>query len=73
MVILLPFAPKMMQLDATVRSMIDMAYANICKFHKAQASRDILMVKMMQLNCREEHDVKTWAQGWQGWEMVQLA
>ena len=63
MVVLPPFAPKMMQLDATVRSVIDTAYANICKFHKAQASGDILVVETMWLNCREEHDVKTRARG----------
>ena len=45
--IFLPFAPEMMQLNAVVRSAIDAVYANIHKFHEAQASRDVLMVKTM--------------------------
>ena len=42
-----PFAPEMMQLDAAVRSAIDAAYANIHKFHEAQASGDVLVVETM--------------------------
>ncbi|KAI0304081.1 histidine biosynthesis trifunctional-protein [Russula brevipes] len=42
-----PFAPENMQLDDTVRAAIDTAYANIRKFHEAQASTDALVVETM--------------------------
>ncbi|KAI9452084.1 histidine biosynthesis trifunctional-protein [Russula earlei] len=46
-VVLPPFAPETMQLDGAVRSAIDVAYANIRKFHEAQASTDTLVVETM--------------------------
>ena len=42
-----PFAPETMQLDDAVRAAIDAAYANIRKFHEAQASGDTLVVETM--------------------------
>jgi phosphoribosyl-ATP pyrophosphohydrolase/phosphoribosyl-AMP cyclohydrolase/histidinol dehydrogenase len=42
-----PFAPENMQVDDTVRAAIDAAYANIHKFHEAQASTDALVVETM--------------------------
>jgi phosphoribosyl-ATP pyrophosphohydrolase / phosphoribosyl-AMP cyclohydrolase / histidinol dehydrogenase len=42
-----PFAPETMQLDDTIRAAIDAAYANIRKFHEAQASADTLVVETM--------------------------
>jgi len=42
-----PFAPETMQLDDAVRAAIDVAYANIRKFHEAQASGDALVVETM--------------------------
>jgi len=42
-----PFAPETMQLDGAVRAAIDVAYANIRKFHEAQASADTLVVETM--------------------------
>ena len=42
-----PFAPETMQLDDAVRAAIDAAYANIRKFHEAQASGDALVVETM--------------------------
>jgi phosphoribosyl-ATP pyrophosphohydrolase/phosphoribosyl-AMP cyclohydrolase/histidinol dehydrogenase len=42
-----PFAPENLQLDDTVRAAIDVAYANIRKFHEAQASTDTLVVETM--------------------------
>ena len=42
-----PFAPETMQLDGAVRAAIDAAYANIRKFHEAQASGDALVVETM--------------------------
>jgi phosphoribosyl-ATP pyrophosphohydrolase / phosphoribosyl-AMP cyclohydrolase / histidinol dehydrogenase len=46
-VILPPFAPKSMQLETSVRDAIDKAYANIRKFHQAQAEKDMLVVETM--------------------------
>ena len=42
-----PFAPETMQLDDAIRAAIDAAYANIRKFHEAQASADTLVVETM--------------------------
>jgi phosphoribosyl-ATP pyrophosphohydrolase/phosphoribosyl-AMP cyclohydrolase/histidinol dehydrogenase len=42
-----PFAPETMRLDDAVRAAIDAAYANIRKFHEAQASEDALVVETM--------------------------
>lgn len=46
-VILPPFAPESMQLETPVREAIDKAYANIRKFHEAQADRSTLVVETM--------------------------
>ncbi|OBZ70126.1 Histidine biosynthesis trifunctional protein [Grifola frondosa] len=46
-VIFPPFAPETMQLDASVRDAIDVAYANIHKFHQAQAEQSELVVETM--------------------------
>jgi hypothetical protein len=46
-VLLPPFAPETLQLDTAVRAAIDVAYANIRKFHEAQASADTLVVETM--------------------------
>ncbi|KAH9045387.1 histidine biosynthesis trifunctional-protein [Lactarius pseudohatsudake] len=40
-----PFSPESMQLDEPVRAAIDAAYANIRKFHEAQADGDTLVVE----------------------------
>ncbi|KAI0254710.1 histidine biosynthesis trifunctional-protein [Lactifluus subvellereus] len=42
-----PFAPESMRLDDAVRAAIDVAYANIRKFHEAQAEPDTLVVETM--------------------------
>ena len=42
-----PFAPETMVLPEDVRSAIDVAYANIHKFHKAQAAETTLRVETM--------------------------
>ncbi|KAI0638150.1 histidine biosynthesis trifunctional-protein [Trametes polyzona] len=42
-----PFAPETMQLPADVRAAIDAAYANIYKFHAAQAEQGTLAVETM--------------------------
>ncbi|KAI0832379.1 histidine biosynthesis trifunctional-protein [Trametes gibbosa] len=42
-----PFAPETMQLADDVRAAIDAAYANIHKFHSAQAERGALAVETM--------------------------
>jgi phosphoribosyl-ATP pyrophosphohydrolase/phosphoribosyl-AMP cyclohydrolase/histidinol dehydrogenase len=42
-----PFAPETMQLDEDVRKAIDIAYANIRKFHEAQADKSTLVVETM--------------------------
>lgn len=42
-----PFAPDSMQLDSDVRSAIDVAYANIRKFHEAQIDGKTLVVETM--------------------------
>ena len=42
-----PFAPETMQLADDVRAAIDVAYANIHKFHAAQAAQDTLRVETM--------------------------
>ena len=46
-VIFPPFPPETRQLDDAVRAAIDVAYANIRKFHEAQASTDTLVVETM--------------------------
>jgi len=46
-VIFPPFSPESMQLDNPVRTAIDTAYANIRKFHEAQAKGDTLVVETM--------------------------
>ena len=46
-VIFPPFPPETLQLDAAVSAAIDAAYANIRKFHEAQASADTLVVETM--------------------------
>ena len=46
-VIFPPFPPETLQLDNAVRAAIDAAYANIRKFHEAQASGDTLVVETM--------------------------
>ena len=46
-VIFPPFSPDTMQLDPEVRGAIDQAYANIRKFHEAQASGETLVVETM--------------------------
>lgn len=42
-----PFAPETMRVDDAVRAAIDVAYANIRKFHEAQAKSDTLVVETM--------------------------
>ncbi|KAH9844267.1 histidine biosynthesis trifunctional-protein [Rhodofomes roseus] len=42
-----PFAPETMQVDEEVRKAIDVAYANIHKFHAAQADNATLVVETM--------------------------
>ncbi len=42
-----PFGPETMQIDAEVKNAIDKAYANIYKFHDAQADRETLVVETM--------------------------
>ena len=42
-----PFAPDSMQVDSDVRSAIDIAYANIRKFHEAQIDGKTLVVETM--------------------------
>ncbi|KAF9055388.1 histidine biosynthesis trifunctional-protein [Hymenopellis radicata] len=42
-----PFARETMQIDAQVKNAIDKAYANIYKFHDAQADRETLVVETM--------------------------
>ncbi|PCH41080.1 histidine biosynthesis trifunctional-protein [Wolfiporia cocos MD-104 SS10] len=42
-----PFAPETMQLDPDVRAAIDVAYANVYKFHAAQAEQTPLAVETM--------------------------
>ncbi|OJT04150.1 Histidine biosynthesis trifunctional protein [Trametes pubescens] len=42
-----PFAPETMQIADDVRAAIDAAYANIRKFHQAQADQDTLVVETM--------------------------
>ncbi|KAF8655220.1 hypothetical protein AX16_003127 [Volvariella volvacea WC 439] len=44
-VVLPPYAPEAIEIDPTVRSAIDTAYANIRKFHEAQADKDTLVVE----------------------------
>ncbi|KAF9534254.1 histidinol dehydrogenase-domain-containing protein [Crepidotus variabilis] len=46
-VIFPPYAPETMQLDEEVRKAIDVAYANIRKFHEAQKSDEPLVVETM--------------------------
>lgn len=46
-VIFPPFPPETLKLDDAVRAAIDAAYANIRKFHEAQASADTLVVETM--------------------------
>lgn len=46
-VILPPFAPETMQIDEEVRKAIDVAYANIRKFHEAQTDQSTLVVETM--------------------------
>ena len=46
-VIFPPFAPETMQIDTDVRKAIDVAYANIRKFHEAQADGSTLVVETM--------------------------
>jgi len=46
-VIFPPFPPETLQLDDAVCAAIDAAYANIRKFHEAQASADTLVVETM--------------------------
>ncbi len=40
-----PFSPESMQIDDSVRAAVDAAYANIRKFHEAQAEGDTLVVE----------------------------
>ncbi|KAI0307146.1 histidine biosynthesis trifunctional-protein [Multifurca ochricompacta] len=42
-----PFDPETIQLNDTVRAAIDVAYANIRKFHEAQARADTLVIETM--------------------------
>ncbi|KAL6309674.1 histidine biosynthesis trifunctional-protein [Sparassis latifolia] len=42
-----PFPPESMQLDASVKEAIDIAYANIYKFHAAQAEQSTMTVETM--------------------------
>ncbi|KAF9446933.1 histidine biosynthesis trifunctional-protein [Macrolepiota fuliginosa MF-IS2] len=42
-----PFTPEMMQIDEEVRKAIDVAYANIRKFHEAQVDGSALVVETM--------------------------
>lgn len=42
-----PFPPETMQIDEEVRKAIDVAYANIRKFHEAQADQSTLVVETM--------------------------
>ncbi|KAF9818307.1 hypothetical protein IEO21_02822 [Rhodonia placenta] len=42
-----PFPPESIQLDPTVRDAIDVAYANIHKFHAAQAEQGTMSVETM--------------------------
>ncbi|CCM03177.1 uncharacterized protein FIBRA_05299 [Fibroporia radiculosa] len=42
-----PFSPEMMQLDPAVRDAIDVAYANVYKFHAAQAETSTMLVETM--------------------------
>lgn len=42
-----PFAPETMQIDEAVRKAIDIAYANIYKFHAAQVNDETLTVETM--------------------------
>lgn len=42
-----PFAPETMQIDDEVRKAIDVAYANIRKFHEAQIDQSSLVVETM--------------------------
>ncbi|KAI0921049.1 hypothetical protein AcW2_006149 [Taiwanofungus camphoratus] len=42
-----PFAPESMRLDASVKDAIDVAYANIRKFHAAQAEQSSMVVETM--------------------------
>ncbi|EPT03752.1 hypothetical protein FOMPIDRAFT_1115473 [Fomitopsis schrenkii] len=42
-----PFAPETMQTDEEVRKAIDVAYANIHKFHAAQAEQGAMVVETM--------------------------
>ena len=46
-VIFPPFAPEMMQISTDVRKAIDVAYANIRKFHEAQTDGSTLVVETM--------------------------
>jgi phosphoribosyl-ATP pyrophosphohydrolase / phosphoribosyl-AMP cyclohydrolase / histidinol dehydrogenase len=46
-VIFPPFPPETRQLDDAVRAAIDVAYANIRKFHEAQTSADTLVIETM--------------------------
>jgi phosphoribosyl-ATP pyrophosphohydrolase / phosphoribosyl-AMP cyclohydrolase / histidinol dehydrogenase len=46
-VIFPPFAPETMQIDTDVRKAIDVAYANIRKFHEAQTDGSTLVVETM--------------------------
>lgn len=46
-VIFPPFSPETMQIDEEVRQAIDVAYANIRKFHEAQIDRSTLVVETM--------------------------
>ncbi|KJA30207.1 hypothetical protein HYPSUDRAFT_32338 [Hypholoma sublateritium FD-334 SS-4] len=46
-VIFPPFAPETMQIDEAVRKAIDIAYANIHKFHAAQVNDETLTVETM--------------------------
>src|SRR6266403_173749 len=46
-VIFPPFPHETLQLNDAVRAAIDAAYANIRKFHEAQASADVLVVETM--------------------------
>lgn len=46
-VIFPPFPPETMQLDFSIKDAIDVAYANVHKFHAAQAKGDTLVVETM--------------------------
>jgi len=46
-VIFPPFTPETMQIDIAVKDAVDKAYANIHKFHEAQADRGTLVVETM--------------------------